>query len=325
MDNTNPTPKVQRGPKFMTKNKVESAINRADVPRHEVPGRSQGLELEERTVAIPKDPLEFKKSFGFNPQETNVLICTPAYGGMVNVTYMHSLFQTCNLLSYCGIKYGIKTITNESLITRGRMTSVSYFLSHPEYTHIWFIDSDVSFPNDTVLKLLKANKDVISSIYPKKGIEWGKLPDLVKASVKDGKLDIKSLNNISKKMLSYVVNFESDKMKLENGCIKVKDAPTGCMMIKRATIDKLVETFPDMWYNSDLNLDPNDHKPNTFWLFFDCMVDPVDRRYLSEDYAFCRLVQQAGMEVWADITSPLTHAGTYNFEGNVIEIFDIEK
>jgi len=51
--------------------------------------------------------------------------------------------------------------------------------------------------------------------------------------------------------------------------------------------------------------------------FFDTMIEPETKRYLSEDYAFCRLWQKIGGTVYADITSGLTHYGTYAFKGNV--------
>ena len=47
------------------------------------------------------------------------------------------------------------------------------------------------------------------------------------------------------------------------------------------------------------------------------MIDPEDKRYLSEDYAFCRLWQKIGGRIYADINSPLTHWGTFAFKGHV--------
>ena len=52
-------------------------------------------------------------------------------------------------------------------------------------------------------------------------------------------------------------------------------------------------------------------------LFFDCIIDEKSNRYLSEDYAFCRLWQKIGGSVYADVVSGLNHHGTYVFRGNV--------
>ena len=44
-----------------------------------------------------------------------------------------------------------------------------------------------------------------------------------------------------------------------------------------------------------------------------CMIDPVSKRYLSEDYAFCRRWQQMGGEIYIDITATLGHIGNLGF------------
>lgn len=280
--------------------------------------QNEDAKVSKKHITIPKDREEFFKEFGFYKEDTNVLICTPCYGGLMYNGYFHSFIQTTQFLSQVGIKFGMKTIGNESLITRARNTCVAYFLTHTEYTHLLFIDADISWEPVNILKLLHANKDVISAVYPKKGYNFGKLPQLVQN-------DPEWANDLSTKLVDYVVNFESAEIKIEKNCVKVKDAPTGFMLIKRGTIEALKRKFPDMQYNNDLqNLNINDYHPDSFWLFFDCMKDPRDGRYLSEDYAFCRLVQQAELECWVEITCPLSHTGTHTFSGNIINSFTFE-
>ena len=58
------------------------------------------------------------------------------------------------------------------------------------------------------------------------------------------------------------------------------------------------------------------------YAFFDTHIDEEDRRYLSEDYRFCRLWQKLGGEIWLDPKTELNHVGTYTFEGNVKQIID---
>jgi hypothetical protein len=45
------------------------------------------------------------------------------------------------------------------------------------------------------------------------------------------------------------------------------------------------------------------------------MIDPVSRRYLSEDYAFCRRWQQMDGKIFADVTTTLGHVGNIRFHG----------
>jgi hypothetical protein len=46
------------------------------------------------------------------------------------------------------------------------------------------------------------------------------------------------------------------------------------------------------------------------------MIDPKDRRYLSEDYTFCRRWQEIGGDIWLDPSISLNHYGSFCFQGN---------
>ena len=46
------------------------------------------------------------------------------------------------------------------------------------------------------------------------------------------------------------------------------------------------------------------------------MVDPETRRYLSEDYAFCRLWERINGEVYVDAKSNLSHQGETLYTGD---------
>jgi len=103
--------------------------------------------------------------------------------------------------------------------------------------------------------------------------------------------------------------------------IRLHDGATGFMMIKREAIDKMIKAYPELKYNNDLNTPPelNDY----FYCFFDTMLDPKDKRYLSEDYTFCRRWQQIGGECWLDPTISLNHFGSFCFVGNPQQIIQI--
>ena len=82
--------------------------------------------------------------------------------------------------------------------------------------------------------------------------------------------------------------------------------------------------YPELKFTPDQHIgSPHDktfdyHSTSKWnYTFFDTMIDPETNRYLSEDYAFCRLWQKIGGKVYADIVSGLTHYGNYSFKGNV--------
>ena len=95
------------------------------------------------------------------------------------------------------------------------------------------------------------------------------------------------------------------------------------MMIKRPAIDKMIGSYPELKYNNDLNTGPE--LQEFFYAMFDTMLDPTDKRYLSEDYTFCRRWQAIGGDIWLDPSISLNHYGSYNFQGNPAQIIQINS
>ncbi|MBK6867489.1 MAG: hypothetical protein IPG98_06020 [Burkholderiales bacterium] len=94
-----------------------------------------------------------------------LMIGTPAYGGMVHMDFTRGLLD----LRSAGIAFSLATIGNESLITRGRNTLLSMFHHRPEYTHLLFLDADVSLPADSLRAMLAHQRDVIAAPVALKG------------------------------------------------------------------------------------------------------------------------------------------------------------
>ena len=133
------------------------------------------------------------------------------------------------------------------------------------------------------------------------------------------------LNN--KEQAAYFLNdlqglFEDkDNIEVKTGFAKVLDAATGCLLIKRECLLKMVKKYPDLHYNTDQIIDGKEYKSKNTYLFFDTMKDE-DGRYLSEDYAFSRRWQKIGGSIWADLSSDLIHYGQYKFQGQLWKHFN---
>ena len=69
---------------------------------------------------------------------TKVHICMPCYGGMLSEQTFMSFIKWSNTARQIGIDWTVETMTNESLITRGRNNLVAKAMSDPELTHILF-------------------------------------------------------------------------------------------------------------------------------------------------------------------------------------------
>ena len=58
-------------------------------------------------------------------------------------------------------------------------------------------------------------------------------------------------------------------------------------------------------------------------MFFQAEVDPVSKRYLSEDYWFCQKAQQANIRTWLCPWMKTQHVGSYIFGGSLADLASI--
>ena len=231
-----------------------------------------------------------------------VFLSTPCYGGLCLEKYMIGIIKLQLHLIKHGIQLYIDTTENESLVHRARNVAVGRFMQKTDADYFMFIDADVDFDPDSVLRLINSGHDISVACYPKKCVMW----DQAAGAVKGG--DDRNMAMLSS---SLVLNFGAARRPVENGFIEILDGPTGFMLIKREVFTKLEEKFPELWCK-------NDHQNRDFDDYhacFDCMIDPETKRYLSEDYAFCRRWQQCGGKIYADINTTLGHVGNLPFSG----------
>ena len=82
--------------------------------------------------------------------KVNIFIGTPCYNSMVHSDFLHSIMS----FHEYKIPFSLMTIGNESLITRGRNTVISYFYSTMNFTHLLFLDADIHLPAMGLIQLL---------------------------------------------------------------------------------------------------------------------------------------------------------------------------
>jgi hypothetical protein len=245
-------------------------------------------------------------------QSMNVLWATPCYISAVSMNYVTSMFE----LTHEAIRLELQStlhMRSESLVTRGRNEIVKFFLMNEQYTHLFWIDSDIAFQPSAAIRLLLSGHDVAAGIYPIKRFNWPRqgLPEHMTQEAFETLYADYPLNAVGfggEPLANYIT---------QDGFIEIAEAPTGFMAIRRQVFTRLMERYPQLNYIPD---GPPDNPETPFhWLFFDCMVDPDTRRYLSEDYAFCRRWRDIGGKVYADLHSNLGHLGQHMFRGNLAE------
>ncbi|AGE51539.1 hypothetical protein PBCVCvsA1_449R [Paramecium bursaria Chlorella virus CvsA1] len=249
-----------------------------------------------------------KNTIESRPAKPSIYLAVPCYGCLMMNTFAASIIALQALCAQRGIQIYMDFVGNESLIERARNILVKRFLQSSGFTHFMFIDADIGFNPESVIRLLEFDKDVTSAVYPKKAINW----DHVKQKIAAG-----SQEDIRQMGLDFNINLTTPQPPI-NGFVKVLDVATGFLMMKRGVLERMYKHYEKELYAVN---DIQGQDVKDYIAIFACMIDPDTKRFLSEDYAFCRRYQQMGGDIWADISTPLSHTGTHVFSGDIKERF----
>lgn len=103
---------------------------------------------------------------------------------------------------------------------------------------------------------------------------------------------------------------------------KVKDIGTGMMFITRKVFEELEPTCKKYTNNNVGNTGIEFGEQITE--YFTTVIDEKGI-LLSEDYAFCRMWQAIGGDVWSAPWVRITHSGDYNFAGQFPKMIELSK
>ena len=211
------------------------------------------------------------------------MIAMPCYDS-VKVSTMISVIKLVQQLAKSGVAVGIQTM-NSPLIHQARNYLTSVFLTS-DYTHLLFIDSDVEFEPEAVVRMLVAKKDVVCT------------PSRVKSK------------DINKKI--YTVEIKKETRMEAGELIEVTGGPTGLMLIDREVFKKIIKNYPELKIkNSVLPKPGKDH--DYYYNFFDFKFE--DGYSVGEDLSFCQLAKKAGFKIYGNTESSTRHHGSYVWEG----------
>ena len=207
----------------------------------------------------------------------------PCYDS-VKIGTMLSIVQLVQQLAKSGVAVGINTMKSP-LIHQARNYLTSLFLT-TECTHMLFVDSDVEFKPEAILRMLVADKDICTTPYRAK----------------------------SQDITKYVYGgIELEKnAKLEAGMVELKTGPTGLMLIKRKVYERIIKNHPELNIkNAVLPKPGKDHE--YYYNFFDFAFK--DGYSVGEDVSFCRLAKDSFFRIYANTESETRHHGSHAWTG----------
>ena len=274
----------------------------------------------------PSKPIWFNKNINervvdISEPKYKIFVATPVHSEC-SIHYTQALLKFQKLCMMNSIMVSF-SLLKSSLVTQGRNLCVANFLKDPtNYTHLLFIDSDIDFKFDTIMKMLKFDREVIATPYPMKHIHWDQIWD----RVQKGK--IKNIEELKRAGHAFPIKLDNQKGKeipVVDGVIEVSHAPTGCMLIKKQVFDKMIKAYPNDKIEQATIVNGIALIDEYNYNFFDTIHDPETRKYYGEDFGFCKKWTAIGGKCYCYVSDDITHVGEYAYNGKLMDNLDISK
>ena len=224
------------------------------------------------------------------------------YGGMCTSEYTQSIIHLSEAANKSGVKFTTIFLGNESLIQRGRNTIAHHFMNIPDATHLMFIDADIKFRVEDVVKMIKAEKELIIGPVPLKGYNW----EEIRQRALRGEEDISRTGGVFN-----INHLPGIAMEDEETPFEIEHGGGAFMMIRRDVFEAL-KLHTGIYTNGGASVAPGDE----IYDYFRVEVNPETKHLLSEDYFFCHSYRQVGGKVWMAPWVQAGHFGSHLFNGH---------
>jgi len=231
----------------------------------------------------------------------HLVIGTPMYGGMCTSEYTQSLLNLSESANKSDVKLTTIFLGNESLIQRGRNTIAHHFMNLPDATHLLFIDADMKFRTEDVVRMIKADKSFIVGPVALKGYNW----EEIRQAAVNGEEDINRTGGI------FNINkLPGIDMVDENEPFEIGHGGNAFMMLRRDVFETLKPHTP-IYTNGGRSL-PDGVE---IYDYFRVEINKDTNHLLSEDYFLCHSYRQLGGKVWCAPWVETGHFGSHLFNG----------
>lgn len=218
------------------------------------------------TEVKAEDPKDLKEGSTVTNRQTKILVAIPCQE-MVNVNFVASLLH---LQKPAGS--GI-TFTQSSILPQSRDTLADIAISG-DYTHILFVDSDMTFPADALHKLFMHNVDICTGLcFARKDIHN---PCIYKR-----------------------INYENPVRGVHNGNIDVEED------IERPFFEVKACGMAFCLIKTQALADIRSRSDGELFRYIDTF---------GEDLSFCIRALKCGYKIWCDTTIPIGHIGEKEFK-----------
>lgn len=206
-----------------------------------------------------------------------VFLALPAGSGEITAPCVASLFEGQAVLAAAGYGVDLCIEAGNCHVDDARNSLVRQFMQ-TDCAQVVFIDADVGFRAEDLLRLVDHDADVVAGVYPKKQDDE-----------------------------DFPVYVHGDLWADPAGLVQVEGAPTGFMKIRRAVIEQLSEGAVKFIGSAG--------DPVPYAIIFERTI--ADGRRWSGDYAFCRKWAALGGKIHVDPEMTFSHTGPKTWHGTL--------
>jgi hypothetical protein len=245
-----------------------------------------------------------------------ILIPNP---GLVATPFFLSLIGLTQDLREQNIPFAVKTY-EFSDIMMSRNYLMSYFLSHPRFTHALLLDCDLEFSRAQFFRLRDFGRDCMIAPYPRRQLSIRKLQSEIERNLERPAEQRLAPDDVFARATGHVVQRGSSRKEWRRrrvgDFVTVPGAGMGFTLITRRVPEAMVEAGIVDAFPAQGKLPIYADAPR-FYNFFGHLVSDDGSIILGEDQSFFhRWVFGCRGDVWADTTARLVHHGLFGFRGH---------
>lgn len=251
--------------------------------------------------------------------ECRLMVATPIYDGAQG-TYVRAALDLALKAQALGVSVRFEFILYQPSITRARNMLTGMFLAS-DCTHMLFVDADIDFTAEDVFSMVRAMDGhsecgVLGAAYPRRMTNWRNV-------ARAAELGLASDNpaELARYAGEFALQFlHADQSFALTDLVELTRVGTAMMLIRRDVLDGMRGAFPDVAFRPDPAERQAHGVGELVHAFFYPMIEPETQALLSDDYAFCRRVRDAGFRIWLAPWVRTTHSGPAVFQGSLADL-----
>lgn len=244
------------------------------------------------------------------PNVKSILIGLPTMGGSMKTGTALSIIDAMSALRARGLRVDIHNVDSAEIVTARDMLA-NMVLHSAEWDALLFIDSDMAFRPELVLKLVDAPAEVAAAACPRRQISLERFANGVRAHG--------DLARAQAQASDFTVNFDwSDnppqQVQVENGFVRAAAVGMAIALISRQALADMAAAK-----QAERRRDLSSGTGQPCYSFFEIAAPKGTR--LGEDYSFCyRWTHRMKRELLVLVDEEVQHIGFYAYRARFADL-----